>query len=91
MELVRVAASNDNIDLAAFTKLHGAILTSGADAASATIFDSLVQLGAVSKLTIKVGAASTQTVDLGDKGVPFTTAISVTLTGTTPELFLLVS
>jgi len=90
MELIRVAASNDNIDLKAWTKVHAVILTSGSDASSATIFDSVAQSGATSKLTIKSGAAATTVVDL-DNGVPFKTAISVTLTGTTPELFLLVS
>jgi hypothetical protein len=90
MELIRVAASNDNIDLVAFTKLHGAILTSGADASSATIFDSIAQSGATSELTLKAGAASTVSA-MFPGGISFQTAISVTLTGTSPELFLLVS
>lgn len=90
MELVRVAASNDNIDLAPGTRVIGFYLTAGADAASATIFDSLAQAGATSKFTIKAAAAATQAVLFGDRGVPFKIAISVTLTGTAPELFILV-
>ena len=58
MELIRVAASNDDIDLKPFTKVLGAFLVAGVDAATATIFDAATQAG-TDKFTLKAAAAST--------------------------------
>lgn len=91
MEIVAVSANNDNIDLAAFTKVVGAFLVAGSDAATAAVFDYLTQSGSTAKFTLKAAAASMSPyLDFGKPGIPFKTAISVTLTGTSPILYLVV-
>jgi len=90
MELIAIAANNDNIDLAAFTKVIGAFLVAGSDAATASVFDAATQAG-TAKITLKAAAAGMSPyLAFGCPGIPFRTAISVTLTGTTPVLYLLI-
>ena len=90
MELIRVAVSNDDIDLKPFTKVLGAFLVAGSDNATATVYDAATQAG-TDKFTLKALANSTSSyLNFQTPGLPFKTAISVTLAGTSPVLYLLV-
>lgn len=88
MELLRVAASTDGVATRDFTRVKGVILVAGSDAASASIFDAETQAG-TAKVTIKAPAADTRQIDF-EGCVPFKSGISVTLTGTSPVLYLMV-
>ena len=90
MEIILVSANNDDIDLPAFTKVVGAFLVAGADAATATIYDALTQAG-TAKFILKAAIASNSPyLAFGQPGILFKTGISVTLTGTSPLLYLIV-
>lgn len=89
MELLRVAANTDGVATRDFTRVLGFVLTSGADASSATIFDAETQAG-TAKIVVKAPAADTRQVFFGEKPIPFKSGISVTLTGTTPILYIMV-
>lgn len=87
MEIIRVAANTDGVSTRDFQKIHGAYLVAGSDAASASIFDAETQTG-TAKFTLKALANSQS--DFVKLCVPFRNGISVTLTGTSPILYLLV-
>lgn len=88
MELIRVAANTDGVTTVDFTKVKGLILVAGSDAASASVFDAETQTG-TAKATIKAPANDTRQIDF-EGCLPFKTGISVTLTGTSPVLYIMV-
>lgn len=91
MEIIRIAADNDNIDLAPFTRVVGAWLQAGADAASVKVYDSLTVTG-TEKFSLNAATATCSPyLNFGLPGVPFKTGISVDITGTTPFLYLVVA
>ncbi len=90
MEIIAISADNDNIDLGAFSKVLGAVLTAG-DAADATaaIYDSLTVTG-TAKLTLKAAQKTSCPVHVGQPGALFKTGISVDMTGANAILYLFV-
>lgn len=88
MELIRVAANTDGVATRDFTRVLGLILVSGADAASASVFDAETQTG-TAKATIKAPASDTRQLDF-EGCLSFKDGISVTLTGTSPVLYIMV-
>jgi hypothetical protein len=90
MEIIRVSADNNDIDLAAFTKVLGAWLVGGSDAATADVYDAATVTG-TAKFQLKAAINTCSPyLNFGHPGVPFKTAISVDLTGTGMILFLVV-
>ena len=90
MEIIRIAADVNNVGLAGFTKICGAWLVGGSDAATADVYDALTVTG-TPKFTLKAPANTCSPyIAFGYPGVPFKTAISVDLTGTGMLLFLVV-
>ena len=90
MEIIRIAADNNDIDLAAFTKVVGAWLQGGSDAASVKVYDSLTVTG-TEKFSLNAATATCSPyLNFGNPGVPFRTGISVDITGTDAILYLVV-
>ena len=90
-EILRVSADDNDVEgRAPFTKIIGAWLVGGSDAATADVYDALTVTG-TAKFTLKA-AINTASAYLyfGKPGVPFKTGISVDLTGTGMLLFLVV-
>lgn len=87
MEIVRVAANTDGVFTRDFQKVKGAFLVAGSDNASASIFDAETQTG-TAKVTLKALAnAMSPQIDFCQL---FKNGVSVTLSGTSPILYLLV-
>lgn len=89
MEILRVAANTDGVSLKPFTKIMGASLVAGIDAATALIFDAATQTG-TAVLSLKALANDMSQPLAFDGGVPVRTGISVTLTGTSPILYIFI-
>lgn len=89
MELIRIAADNDNIDLSPFTKVHGVYLVGGSDAANIDVYDSLTVTG-TAKITLKTPTVTSNSFCF-EEGVLFRTGISVDIGGTAAVAYLLVS
>lgn len=90
MEIIQVAASGNAVDARTFRKVLGFWLVAGVDAATASIFDAATQTG-TAKLVAKAAIASmSPPVITPQPGIIFKNGISVTLTGTSPILYLLV-
>ena len=84
----RFIASNDDIDVGAFSKIVGLSLTAGSATATCTIFNSITQSGGD-----EVAQASCVTLDskyqnFGKQGIVCPTGISITIGGTGAVLFL---
>jgi hypothetical protein len=90
MQIIRVAASNDNIDLAPFSKVVGAFLSAPTADSSALVFDSLVQAGATDVFSLYAFAKTNSPCMHFPAGQLFKTAISVTLAGSGAVLYLFV-
>ena len=93
MEIKRITADDDDVEsLAPGTKIVGAWLVGGSNAATADIHDSLTVAAANIKITLK---AATNTVSsylyFGSQGIAFKTGISVDLTGSGMVLFIVVA
>jgi hypothetical protein len=89
MQILRIAASANAITGRTFTRVKGAWLVGGSDAASALIYDAATATG-TDKFSLKAATAlNSDFLDFGD-GVAFHTDLSVTLTGTAAVLYLLV-
>lgn len=87
MEVIRIAASGDAVISREFTTIHSAYLVAGADAASAKVFDAATQTGD-EKFQLKALANSqSDCVKLCNQ---FRNGVSVTLTGTSPVLYIVV-
>lgn len=89
MELVRIAADNDNIDLAPFTKVLGLYLVGGSDAAQIDIHDALTVTGDP-KISLKTPTVTSSQFNFPHPGIVFKTGISVNITGTAAVAYLLV-
>lgn len=88
--LVRVAADNDNIDLAPGTRIRGAFLVGGTGDSIALVYNSLTVTGTeVFGLKALLGTTSPY-LDFGASGVLFNVGISVDLTGAAAVLYLVV-
>ena len=89
MELIRIAADNNDIDRAAFSKILGVYLTAGSDAASIDIHDALTVTGSP-KISIKAATATSAQFNFQTPGVVFRTGVSVNITGTDAVAYLMV-
>lgn len=90
MEIIRIAADDNDLNLAPFTKVVGAWLVGGSDAASALVYDSLTVAG-TAKFSLKAAIDTVSPyLNFGCPGVPFKTGISVDMTGTGAILYLVV-
>lgn len=92
MEIKRITADNNDVEsLAPGTKIIGAWLVGGSDAATADIHDALTVVGSP-KITLKAAINTVSSyLYFGEIGIPFNTGISVNLTGTGMVLFIVVS
>lgn len=68
-------------------KLLGGVLTAGADAATATIYDNTAASGKVLR-TVKAAASTSVELGVPACGVHFGTGLHVVLAGTGPKLYL---
>ncbi|OGL62022.1 MAG: hypothetical protein A3J27_12100 [Candidatus Tectomicrobia bacterium RIFCSPLOWO2_12_FULL_69_37] len=68
-------------------KLLGGVLTAGADAATATIYDNTSAAGKVLR-TVKAPAGTTVDIGVPACGVHFGTGLHAVLAGTGPKLYL---
>lgn len=89
MELIRIAADDNDVGLAPFTKVFGAYLVGGSGASSALVYDSLTVTG-TDKFSLKAAIDTVSPYLSFDAGVPFREGISVDITGTGAVLYLLV-
>jgi hypothetical protein len=90
MELIRIAADDNDLSLAAFTRVYGAFIVAAAADVSALIYDALTVTG-TEKFGIAALAKTTSPyLDFGETGTPFRTGISVDITGAGAVLYLLV-
>lgn len=89
MELIRVAADDNDLSLAAYTKVYGAFIVAAAADCSALIYDALTVTG-TEKLGVAALAKTTSPMVSFPSGVPFKTGISVDITGAGAVLYLLV-
>lgn len=90
MEIIRIAADNDDIDLAAFTKVVGAWLEGGSADSQAKVYDSLTVTG-TEKFSMKALTNTTSPyLNFGCPGVPFKTGISVDVIGAGAVLYLVI-
>lgn len=90
MEIIRITADDNDLSLAPFTKVVGAWLEGGSDAATAKVYDSVTVTG-TEKFSLKAAINTTSPyLDFGKPGVPFKTGISVDLTGTGMVLYLVI-
>lgn len=87
MQLLRITASTNAIVVNDYTKLKSVILTAGADAATATLYDEETQTG-TALLVVKAPANTTVEVPLC--GLPLRKGLSVTTGGTSPLVYFLV-
>lgn len=90
MELIRIAADNNDIDLAKFTKVHGLYLTGGSDASKIDVYESATVTGNA-KITLKTAAETSNHFNFGEEGVLFRDLISVDIGGTGAVAYILVS
>ena len=92
MEIKRITADDNDVEsLAPGTKIIGAWLVGGSDAATADIHDSLTVAAANIKITLKAAINTVSPyLNFGSQGIPFNTGISVNLTGTGMVLFIVV-
>lgn len=89
MQIVRVAADNNDIDLKAYAKVYGLYLMAGSGAnAQADVYDAATVTGTAIVSIAAVQASSEAFLFPG--GVQFKTAISVDMTGAGAVLHLLV-
>lgn len=89
MTSIKLTASNDNIDIPNFAKIYGILVTAGADAASVKLFDGLTQASPGKEIAFVKAALETS------EYVPFSPCLaitaggaSVTITGTSPSIFI---
>ena len=68
-------------------KLLGGVLTAGADAATATIYDNTAASGKVLR-TVKAAANASAGLEVPACGIRFGTGLHVVLAGTGPKLYL---
>lgn len=87
--LVRVAADNDDIDLAAGTIVEGAFLVGGTGDSIALVYDSATVTG-TEKFGLKALLGTTSPMIEFENGIRFNTAISVDMTGAGAVLYLLI-
>lgn len=92
MEIKRITADDNDVEsLAPGTKIVGAWLVGGSDAATADIHDALTVTGnPVISLKAAINTVSSY-LYFGSQGIPFKTGISVNLTGTGMILFIVVN
>jgi hypothetical protein len=90
MELLRIAADNNDIDRAAYTKVHGVYLVGGSDAAIIAVYNALTVTGDA-VITLKAPTVESRSFWFGEAGIPFNVGISVDITGTDAVAYLLLS
>lgn len=90
MELITISADNNDIDRAPFTKLLGVYLTPGSDAATIAVYDAATVTGTAKVILKGSVAGKSEAFYFGYPGIPFKTAISVDITGTSAVAYLLV-
>jgi len=79
-----VAAATDIAD--APLRVFSLAVTAGTDAASVTAHDGVTAAG--DSVTVKAILETTAQINFGPQGVRFTTGLSVTESGTTPEIIV---
>lgn len=88
MEILRIAASANNIYSHSAIKVLGGFLVAGSDAASALIYDALTAAG-TDKFSIKAVATDMNEIIFPQPFI-LSTGLSVTLTGTGAVLYLFI-
>lgn len=88
MQLIRIAADNNDLDLAAFTKVYGLYLVGGSDAAQIDIYNAITVTG-TPVITLKTPAVTSNSF-LFECGIPFNVGISADITGTSAVAYILV-
>ena len=91
MDIKRITANDNDLEsLAPYTKITGAWLVGGSDAATADIYDALTVTG-TPKFSLKAAINTVSSyLYFGEQGISFKTGISVGLTGTGMILFLVI-
>jgi len=91
MEILRIITSTNNmVNFPVLGKIVGAYLEAGVDVATASIFDAVTVSGGTELFSLRAAINSNSPfVDL-HKGVSLRNGLSITLTGTSPKLYLMI-
>lgn len=90
MEIIRIAADNNDIDLPPFQRVVGAWLQAGSDTATIKVYNALTVTGTEVFSLSAIANTCSPYLAFGSPGVPFKTAISVDITGTSAVFYLVI-